>query len=468
MVSPRLDGVRGAMKLKLSQVRAWLDVPGTTPDKDVLGYSIDSRTVDPADLFFAIRGTRRDGHDYVPEALQRGAVAAVVETSFVGCRYDALLHVQDTGEALRVLAGRARAEWGGTVVAVTGSGGKTTTKDVIAALLKEFQPVAKSQGNFNNEYGLPLSLLRVPSESRVAAVEIGINRPGEMEPLAAIAAPDVGIVTNVGLAHVGNFASEEEIALEKGRLIEAVRRDGTAILNADDRRVAGFRKLHAGRTVTFGIDRKADVRAEYVRELGADGTRFLVAGHEMVSALPGRHNVYNVLAAVATLGVFGIGPDLLSGPVSRLLPSAMRGTVCKSGGVTVIDDCYNANPVATEAMLRVLRHTPATRRIAVLGEMRELGERSRELHRQVGTAVNSTGVDYLIAVGGDAEEIVRSAKVPAVFHGSPVTAASFLAKFVRAGDAVLIKASRGVGLEQVRDPLLELLDRASGQEPLEG
>lgn len=456
------------MRLALSQIRAWLGVSGTAPPGEALGYSIDSRTVSPGDLFFAIRGPRFDGHDFVADALGRGAVGAVVDRPCPGCPDAALLPVPETGRALRRLASRARRQWGGTVVAVTGSGGKTTTKDIIAALLAGFRSVAKSEGNLNNEYGLPLSLLRVPADCRVAAVEIGINHAGEMRPLARIAAPDVGIVTNVGLAHVGNFASADELAAEKRRLIEAVGPRGTAILNADDRRVAGFRRLHDGPAVTFGIEREADVRAEAVVELGADGTRFRVAGHDMAAALPGRHNVYNILAAIAAIGVLGIGPERLAGPVSRLRPTAMRGTVRKAGGVTVIDDCYNANPAATEAMLRVLSGTAASRRIAVLGEMRELGARSRELHRRIGTAVASAGVDYLVGVGGDAAEIVRSAGVPAEFHASARAAARRVTSFVRSGDAVLIKASRGVGLERVRDPLLALLGRDPPRQGIEG
>lgn len=445
------------MTVQLSQLRQWLGLPQGRPGLAALGYSIDSRTTRPGDLFFAIRGPRNDGHAYVQDALRLGAVAAVVETSFRGANEADLLRVTETGEALRTLAAHARAAWGRTVVAVTGSGGKTTTKDVTAELLGATLSVAKSEGNLNNEYGLPLSLLRISAESRVAVVEIGINHTGEMGPLARVAAPDIGVVTNVGAAHLGNFASVDEIGREKGRLIEALGEGGTAVLNADDERVAGFRNLHSGRTVTFGIERPADVRGEDVEELGAEGTRFRIGTHPMATALPGRHNVYNILAAAAVARCLGIEPQRLQGAIASLRPSSMRGFVRKSGGVTVIDDCYNANPSAMKAMLEVLRRTQAARRIAVLGEMRELGQRSRELHREVGEAVASAGIDYLIAVGGDAAEIVESAGVPAEFHESPVSAAGFLTRFVRAGDAVLIKASRGVGLERVRDPLFEAL-----------
>ena len=451
------------MTLRLSQVCQWLGLPQGEPGPIVRGYSIDSRTIQPGDLFFAIRGPRNDGHEYVQDAFKLGAVAAVVETAYGRADGGILLRVADTGDALRAVAARAREDWGRTVVAITGSGGKTTTKDVAAELLSGSRTVAKSEGNLNNEYGLPLSLLRVPADSSVAVVEIGINHAGEMGPLAGIAAPDIGVVTNVGAAHLGNFASVDEIGREKGRLIEALGKGGTAVLNADDPRVASFRNLHKGPTVTFGVERPADVRAEHVEELGAEGIRFRIAGHSMVSALLGRHNVYNILAGIAVARCLGTGPGRLREAVARLPPSAMRGIVRKSGGVIVIDDCYNANPGAMAAMLDVLRRTQAARRIAVLGEMRELGEHSRELHRQLGAVIAAAGVDYLVAIGGDASEIVECAGVPAEFHETPDSAAGFLTRFVRAGDAVLIKASRGVGLERVRDPLFESLGRAGAE-----
>ena len=216
------------MKLQLSQIHAWLGLPSEALEGETLGYSIDSRTLRPGDLFFAIRGPRFDGHDFVPDVLEKGAAAAVVKSEYPVGQGSRLIAVPDPAAALRTLAARARGDWGGVVIAVTGSSGKTTTKDAIATLLEDFLRVAKSEGNLNNEYGLPLSLLRVPEQARAAVVEIGINRPGEMQRLARIASPDVGVVTNVGAAHVGNFASEDEIAFEKGFLIEALEADGTA------------------------------------------------------------------------------------------------------------------------------------------------------------------------------------------------------------------------------------------------
>ena len=449
------------MTLQLSQVRAWLRLAGGGASPAVAGCSIDSRTVQAGDLFFAIRGPSHDGHDYVADALAKGAVAAVVRSGYRGD--GPLLHVADTALALGLLAARARAHWGGTLVAVTGSSGKTTTKDAIAALLGEFLPVAKSEGNLNNEYGLALSLLRIPDQARAAVVEAGISKAGEMARLAATAAPDVAVVTNVGTAHLGNFASADEIALEKGRLVEALAPQGTAVLNADDDRVAAFRAKHAGAVVTYGIERSADVQARDIQLLGVEGARFRLAGCPVHSPLAGRHNVYNVLAAAAAAKVLGIGPQRLAGPIGRLRPSAMRGRFIRVGGVTLIDDCYNANPDAVEAMLEVLRGTQAARRIAVLGEMRELGPRSRQLHRRVGAAVGRAGVDHLVAVTGDAAEIAAACGISSEFHPSPEAAGSALAGLLRPGDAVLFKASRGVRLERARDMVRSGLRAIAGE-----
>lgn len=445
------------MLLELAQVREWLGIPGATDDSEARGYSVDSRTLQPGDLFFALRGPRHDGHDYVHEVLRRGAVAAVVEDSRGLGTCASLLPVRDTSKALRTVAARARSLWGRPVIAVTGSSGKTTTKEATAALLGALLPVAKSHGNLNNEIGLPISLLRIPDAACVAVVEIGINHPGEMEDLARIASPDIAVVTNVGAAHVGNFSSVDEIAQEKGRLLGGLARGGTAVLNADDPRIGFFRGLHGGRTLTFGVERVADVRARNVQDRGLDGVSFELDGCPMVSPLPGLHNLYNVLAAMAAASAMGIAPSDLAQALSRLRPSPMRGVIRRAGGVVLIDDCYNASPAAVAAMLRVLRSTAASRRIAVLGEMRELGKRSRELHRRVGRAVSSEGVDYLVAVGGDAAEIAEAAAVPGLFCESASAAARILPDLVRPGDAVLFKASRGVGLERARDPLLKYL-----------
>lgn len=446
------------MNLELSQIRQWLGLPAGGAQGEASGYSIDSRTIAAGDLFFAIRGVRQDGHAYVQDALDRGAVAAVVEASYAGANSEALLPVEDPAAALRELAAQARRHWNRTVIAITGSSGKTTTKDIIAELLLSFLPAAKSEGNLNNEYGLPLSLLRIPSGAEVAVVEIGINHPGEMRPLAQIAGPNVSVVTNVGAAHVGNFASIDEIASEKRGLVEVLGPGGTAVLNADDPRVREFAAVHSGPTITFGIEERADIRGSGIKDYGAGRLEFRANRRLMrPRMLHGRHNVYNVLAALAALQVLGITVPLAQESVVRLQASSMRGRVMLAGNITVIDDCYNSNPPAVIAMLDTLRNTLASRHIAVLGEMRELGRESAKLHRQVGQELRPRRIDRLIAVGGDAVRIAETARIPSSFCKTPEQAGRLLVREVRDSDAVLLKASRGVGLERARDILLRAL-----------
>jgi UDP-N-acetylmuramoyl-tripeptide--D-alanyl-D-alanine ligase len=335
--------------------------------------------------------------------------------------------------------------------------------------------VAKTEGNLNNELGLPLSILRRDESSEIAVLEMGMNHRGEIRRLAAIAEPNAGIVTNVSAAHLGYFSSVEEIALAKRELIESLPEDGVAILNADDERVAAFAGVHRGRSLTFGVERPADFRAAELESLGAQGTRFTVewrsesqdaGGHGdppqasggrrvlFHSPLIGRHNVSNVLAAIALCAAFGVDPETLVENVAGLRAAALRGEVQQLGGVTLLKDCYNANPGAMEAMIATLGETPGTRRIAVLGEMLELGDESVPLHRQVGHKVAAAPIDWLIGVQGDAREIVEAAIAggfparAASFFETAAEAGEFLSENLTAGDIVLLKASRGEGLEK--------------------
>lgn len=448
------------MNLSLAQIREWLDAEPDVSEATAAGYSIDSRTVRPGDLFFAIRGPRHDGHDYVEQALAAGAGAAVVAEGYRSERADGMIRVADPAEALCRLASAARRYWGRSVVAVTGSNGKTTTKEAVAALLSAAFPVAKSVGNLNNALGLPLSILRIGSRDRAAVLELGMNHAGEIDRLAAIAQPDIAVVTNVSAAHVGHFDSLAGVAAAKRELIEALDSNATAVLNADDERVAAFRAAHAGRTITFGIEQAADVRAEDVVDLGADGVRFRVEEQRFETPLAGRHNVYNILAALAAARLFGLAWPTLAAQVRQLNPVAMRGEIRCIGGVTVIDDCYNANPAAMRAMLQVLGSIPARRRIAVLGEMRELGSQSRVLHRDLGEAVNAAGIDRLIAVGGDASQIAAAADLPVEFYETSESAGAALAEDLVPGDAVLLKGSRGIALERARNVIFGAMEAA--------
>ncbi len=447
------------MKATLAEMARVLGVEDfSSPPTTIEGWSVDSRTLRPGDLFFALKGPRYDGHDFVAQALARGAVGAVVERPIAGVQGPQLI-VPDTQTALETAAGWARRHYSGRVVAVTGSAGKTTTKDLIAVLLAVAMPVAKTEKNLNNHVGVPLTLLRLPESTRVAVLEIAMNHAGEIRRLAGLARPHIGVVTNVGHAHLGFFGSLDEVALAKRELIEALPPDGVAVLNADDPRVAAFARHHAGPVVTFGFSPEADVRAEDV-ELGADGTRFRVAGVPFQCSLLGRHSVRNVLAALAVARLFGLEPETLRQAVADFEPPQMRGRRFTHQGVTILDDCYNANPEAVRAMLETLARIPARRRIAVLGEMLELGQWSEALHRQTARAVLECGVDLLVGIRGAArflvEEAVRSGMPPgaAFFFEQPTEAGRFLAGVLEAGDAVLFKGSRAVGVEKALEEFL--------------
>jgi len=428
----------------------------------VTGWSVDSRTLRPGDLYFALRGPNHDGHAYVSEVLAKGAVAAVVDREVEG---GAALRVDDSLAALQGLASSARREWGGDVVGVTGSAGKTTTKDVIAEMLSEGVKTAKTDGNLNNHVGLPLSLLRMDDQARVAVLEMGMNHAGEIRALAEIAKPNVGVVTNVGWAHIETFDSIDGIAAAKRELIESLSPDGTAVLNLDDVRVAGFAKVHPGKVVTYGESERADVRAEDVK-FSEDGLAFRVGSTQFESPLTGRHGVANLLAGIAVAGLYGITPDRLTQRVRNIQPGKMRGERFRHRGILVFNDCYNSNPDAAKAMLAVLRDTPARRRIAVLGEMLELGRWAEPLHRDVGNFAAECGIDVLVGLRGAACYMLDAAKRSglradaAFFFDDPVPAGQLVSSLAQAGDAILFKGSRGVHVERALEQFLAFREGA--------
>jgi UDP-N-acetylmuramoyl-tripeptide--D-alanyl-D-alanine ligase len=427
----------------------------------ISGWSVDSRSIGEKDLFFALRGPRHDGHQHVADAFSKGAAAAVVERDRdVSCD-GTLIEVSDTGEALIELARWARRHWGGTVIAITGSAGKTTTKDLIAHVLSASMPAGKSLGNFNNHVGLPLSILRLPDDARVAVLELAMNHAGEIRTLAGIARPEIGVVTNVGYAHAGNFDSPEDVAAAKRELIESLPSDGTAVLNADDERVARFRDAHPGPAVTFGFSEDADVRAVEM-ETSETGARFrLASGEWLETKLDGAHGVRNVLAAIAVARLFDIRPEEVAERLRSFEPPPMRGRRFLHGGITIIDDCYNSNPEAVRAMLELLGKTPGKRRIAVLGEMLELGRWAEKLHGDAGRSVVACGINVLVGIRGAARHSVGAAVeagLPAgaaYFFDEPDEAGDQLKILVREGDVVLFKGSRGTGVDLALRRFLE-------------
>jgi UDP-N-acetylmuramoyl-tripeptide--D-alanyl-D-alanine ligase len=439
------------VNLELEQIAAALGSPVRIAGQ-AAGYSVDSRTLQPGDLFIALRGPNHDGHDHVAEALGLGACAAVAEAGSSPAALDRVIPVADTYDALKQLAGYARGLWPGTLVAVTGSAGKTTTKEAIAELLAAGMPVSKTAGNLNNHVGLPLSILRLDAASRAAVVEIGMNHAGEIRELARVARPDIAVVTNAGYAHIEFFDSVDAVALAKRELIESLGEGGVAVLNADDERVRQFAAIHPGRSVTFGLAPDADVRATEVDNL-AGGASFTVDGTRFETQLMGLHGVRNVLAAIAVAGLFGVPLERLAAAARTLAPASMRGERFTWRGATIYNDCYNSNPDAVRAMLDLVRVLPARRHVAVLGEMLELGRWSEALHRDVGRYVAECGFSVLIGIRGAARHLVDSARLAglaadaAYFFDDPAAAGLFLRETAREGDAILFKGSRGTRVE---------------------
>jgi UDP-N-acetylmuramoyl-tripeptide--D-alanyl-D-alanine ligase len=454
------------MKLLLSRIAEFMAATGQYDGHATAqGYSIDSRTVQSGELFFAVKGERLDGHDFVEQALSQGAIGAVVEKKQLA-RYTSptgLLAVDDTLVALQTLATAVRKIWGKTAIGVTGSIGKTTTKEAMAHLLAIKYRVHRTKGNFNNHFGLPLGLLTLEPEYDLAVVEMGMSHRGEISALARIALPNQAVVTNVAPVHLESFGSIAEIARAKYELIEALPHGGTAVLNADDEYVSQFGRDFKGKVVLFGVKPTehvpahvpADVRAENVEVLGAEGTRFDLVSREVrqqvQSPLLGKHNVYNVLAAAAMALEHGITPSEIAAALPSLQPADKRGQVVQVGNITVLYDCYNSSPKALMAAVDTLTAMPARRRIVVAGEMLELGPTGEQLHRECGRYIAGRELDFLLGVRGLAKPMVEAAGeagMKAEFVATPEEAGEWLARETREGDVVLLKASRGVKLEK--------------------
>ena len=426
-------------------------------DEVAQGYSIDSRTIGPGELFFAVQGERLDGHDYVDAALEKGAVAAVVRKDQQQRYADKarLLAVDDTLVALQTLATAVRRMWGKPLVGVTGSAGKTTTKEAIAHVLAARFRVLKSEGNFNNHFGLPLMLLKLEPEHDVAVIEMGMSHAGEIRALAKIARPDIGVVTNVAPVHLEFFDSIAGIARAKYELIESLPGTGIAVLNADDEYVSQFGRNFKGKVVRYGMCPTADVRAENVQGRGAEGSEFdlVLNGAREHAAWPlvGEHNVLNALAAVGVGVARGLSLPEAVAALATLTPPDKRGQVLQLGNITVINDCYNSNPKALHAMVDALAAMKAGRRIVVAGEMLELGPAGEQMHRAAGQHMAEKKIDMVVGVRGLAQAMVdgaREAGTEAVYVGTPEEAGEWLARETRDGDIVLLKASRGVKLEK--------------------
>jgi UDP-N-acetylmuramoyl-tripeptide--D-alanyl-D-alanine ligase len=462
------------VKLKLHRVAEFTGAVGNFElDATVEGYSIDSRTIKPGELFLAVKGERLDGHDYVEAALQNGALAAVIDRRRVARFADTskLLVVDDTLVALQALGAAVRRRWGKSLVAVTGSAGKTTTKEAIAHVLASRFRVMKSEGNLNNHFGLPLQLLKLEPEHEIAVIELGMSHAGEIAALAKLAHPDIGVVTNVAPVHLEFFASIADIARAKYELIQELHSGAIAILNADDEYVSQFGRDFHGKVVHYGIRHQANVCGLNVQSLGEKGSSFdLVANsvrQEITLPLLGEHNVYNALAAAAVAMERGITPSEIAGALAALSPADKRGEKLSIAGATVINDCYNSNPKALQSMVDALATMPATRRIVVAGEMLELGPQGEALHFEAGHHMAEKKIDRIIGVRGLGQKIVEGAKASgaqAEFVDTPEQAAEWLKTEIRAGDVVLLKASRGVRLEKALELWKSSTERSAAKQ----
>lgn len=437
------------------------------PDAKVEGVSTDSRQIKKGEVFFALKGERFDGHDFVGAALAGGAVAAVVARRTEGISRGGLILVPDPLKALQDLALYHRQTvFKGELIGITGSSGKTTTKNLVARVLEAKFKVWKSPGNFNNEIGLPLTLLNLNPEHQVVVVEMGMRGRGEIASLCRLARPTAGVITNIGTAHLGRLGSVENIALAKRELLEALPQGGLAVLNGDD---PWCRRLPEGlpvRAVFYGLENQAAFQARDIRMRGLEGVEFVVRFPEGEAKVrlpvPGKHNVLNSLAALAVGYFLGVEMDdmvekLLEWPAESMRQEFLPGP----RGSLIYNDTYNANPESVLAALEVLKELPG-RKIAVLGDMLELGEKAPELHRKVGKQVLEAGITVLVTVGELALEIAAGAldsgmpkeQVFSFLH--PREAGQFLAHYLQPGDVALLKGSRAVKLEQVLEELKEV------------
>ena len=428
---------------------------------------IDSREVKADSVFFAIKGERLDGHAFLPQALStaRGAVVSQVPEN----TGKAIVKVADTTVALQQLAKAIRAKYDPLLIGITGSAGKTTTKEMIATLIATERRTHKSWGNFNNQIGAPLCLDNMPDGAEVVVSEMGMNHAGEIAEIAGLMRPNVGVYTNIAPVHIEFFGTIEGIAAAKRELLENLAPNGTVIVNNDNEHVVRISRDFDGRRVTYGVENAADYRASNIRERGLLGTRFTLeaegSSRELELALPGRHNLDNLLAAIATARAVGISWTGIERGVGDVKPAYHRGIVIPWRGATIYDDTYNSNPYALARTLELMTQADVEgRRIAVIGDMLELGEQELQFHQDAGRQIPKS-IDVIVGVGKRSRALLDGAREAGFAEDSlhhfenAEAAGAFLRDFVRPGDLVLLKGSRGVGL----DKAVAILETANRQ-----
>jgi UDP-N-acetylmuramoyl-tripeptide--D-alanyl-D-alanine ligase len=428
----------------------------------VTGVSVDTRTLKPGDLYVAIRGKRLDGHQFCEQAVEKGAVGVVVDSEEAVPAGGVGIVVTNTTDALGRIAFRHRERMSARVVAVTGSNGKTTTKEILAAILALKFNTLKPEGSFNNDIGVPLTVLCMTRDIEAAVFEIEMNELGGTARLARICRPEVGVITNIGDTHLEFMKDRHGVAQEKAELLQALPDKGAAVLNADDPLVMAIGSTYAPpQRVTFGLEQKAEVFATDIEDAGLAGSRFRLMGkHEVTLPIPGRHNVANCLAACAGAYAMGMWPGDMPEAIARLKPLPMRLRVTRLGDTTLIEDCYNANPQSVGAALDVLQGCSAVeRRIAFLGDMLELGESTRDQHEALGRKVGAL-VNRLVLVGSLGEWTARGASSVGLAQvrrfDSAAQAQEALFDIIRPGDTILVKGSRAMAMEIISQEIVRL------------
>ena len=437
--------------------------------RKISGISSDTRTLKKGNLFFAIRGENFDGHKFVAGAFEKGACAAVVETGSEVPRDHAapLLIVEDTTRALGELANLYRRKFSLPIIAIGGSNGKTTTKDMIAQVLRGPYNVLATEANHNNHIGVPLTLFRLEKRHTVAVVEIGTNHPGEIEYLSRILEPTDGLITNIGLEHLEFFKTLDGVASEEGILFRSLKK-GRAFVNADDKSVQAIGRRRKNR-YTYGFEKQTDVAGTIIDEDGRGCVRFEFRGKKMKRSsgiqlrVPGRHNAANALAAAAVGLAYNIPPTRIRKALESFRATSKRMEIVRIKGVTIYNDTYNANPESTIEALRTLALARVKgKKIAVLGDMLELGEQGPEQHSRVGREVSRLGIDCLLTFGDLARNIHDPAGIPmAIHYDQKNVLAEYLAELVGPGDAILVKGSRGMKMEDIVTFLSERIGHAN-------
>lgn len=436
------------------------------PDVTFFGVTTDSRKVTKASLFIPLIGEKFDGHDYIEQCFKAGASVCLTSKPIPEVAGCSAVLVDDTAKALRDLAAWHRKKFVIPVVGITGSVGKTSTKDMVSCVLSQKYSVLKTQGNFNNEIGLPLTVLNIDSSHETAVIEMGMSGFGEISRLTAIARPDIAIITNIGVSHIEKLGSQEGILKAKLEILEGLHKDGLVVLNGDDPLLKPLKGKLPFRTVLYGMHRGSDYTASKYQTMGEQGTSFEITVNETLYnveiPVPGIHNVYNALAAIAAGIEMKIPMEIIINGIKQFSPGNMRQSIINHNGIKIINDAYNASPQSMQAAINVLEEiSSGSRSIAVLGDMFEMGDMSKDLHYSVGEFIKNKKINYVITVGQDSGMISQAVadsgngEIKLRHFESNKEALKYILGIVMPGDYILIKGSRGMKMEEIADGIMK-------------